>query len=290
MAQIGPYRIPAELGRGGMGRVLLGSAPDGRLVAVKAVHDSLAEDEGFRREVAASRWVSGAYTAPVVDADADAPTRWLASAFVAGPSLQRAVDEGGTLPEEAVLRLAAGLVTALGEVHGTGVVHRDLKPANGLLTEDSPRVIDCGIARAVDMTAGSDRLTRTGWLIGSPPYMSPEQAEGRELGPSGDVFSLGTVLVMACTGASPFAAASVPQELYARRLASSLPPLGPGLPRYMRWPSTSALRSIVYSTGRIKQATARPTQPASRRPTHRPQPPHAPGADRRRAGRSRVAD
>ncbi|MFE5028155.1 serine/threonine-protein kinase [Streptomyces sp. NPDC056656] len=218
MAQVGPYRMLAELGRGGMGRVLLGSAPDGRLVAVKAVHDSLAEDEGFRerfhREVAASRRVSGAYTAPVVDADADAPTPWLASAFVAGPSLQRAVDEGGPLQEEAVLRLAAGLVTALGEVHGTGLVHRDLKPANVLLAEDGPRVIDFGIARAFDVATGGNRLTKTGWLIGSPSYMSPEQAEGRELGPSGDVFSLGAVLVMACTGASPFAAASVPQELY----------------------------------------------------------------------------
>ncbi|WP_405559623.1 protein kinase domain-containing protein [Streptomyces sp. NBC_01180] len=218
MTQVGPYRMLAELGRGGMGRVLLGSAPDGRLVAVKAVHDSLAEDEGFRercrREVAASRRVSGAYTAPVVDADADAPTPWLASAFVAGPSLQRAVDEGGPLQEEAVLRLAAGLVTALGEVHGAGLVHRDLKPANVLLAEDGPRMIDFGIARAFDVATGGNRLTQTGWLIGSPPYMSPEQAEGRELSPSGDVFSLGAVLVMACTGASPFAAASVPQELY----------------------------------------------------------------------------
>ncbi|MGW8688675.1 serine/threonine-protein kinase [Streptomyces sp. NPDC055817] len=218
MTQVGPYRVLAELGRGGMGRVLLGNVSDGRLVAVKTVHHHLAEDEGFRerfrREVAASRRVSGAYTAPVIDADADAPTPWLASVFVSGTSLQRAVDERGTLPEDAALRLVAGLVAALGEIHGAGLVHRDLKPANVLLAEDGLRAIDFGIAQAFEATTGGNRLTHTGSLIGSPPYMSPEQAEGRRLGPSSDVFSLGVALFMACTGASPFAATSAPQTLY----------------------------------------------------------------------------
>jgi serine/threonine protein kinase len=217
-AEVGQYRMLAELGRGGMGRVMLGSAPDGRLVAVKLVREIFAEDDGFRerfrREVTASRRVSGAYTAPVIDADPDASTPWLASAFVVGPSLQQAIEDGGVLSEEPALRLAAGLAAALAEVHRAGLVHRDLKPANVLLTEDGLRVIDFGIARATDGDTAASRLTHTGWLVGSPQYMSPEQTDGRELTPASDVFSLGSVLVMACTGTSPFAGSSPPRTLY----------------------------------------------------------------------------
>ncbi len=210
---IGRYRILAELGRGGMGRVLLGSGPDGRLVAVKLVSAALVGDEEFRarfgREVEASRRVSGAYTAAVVDADVDVP--WLASVFVPGPSLQEAVAVAGPLPEESALRLAAGLATALMEIHRVGLVHRDLKPSNVLLTDDGLRVIDFGIAKAVDDPGG--HLTHTGSMIGSPGFMSPEQAESRPLGPTSDVFSLGAVLAAACTGRSPFTGASTLQTL-----------------------------------------------------------------------------
>ncbi|WP_228991429.1 serine/threonine-protein kinase [Streptomyces sp. DH8] len=215
--RIGPYRLLAELGRGGMGRVLLGVAPDGRLAAVKQVHARLAADEGFRarfrREVAASRRVSGACTAAVLDADTEAATPWLASVFVAGPSLGTAVERSGALPAETVRRLAAGLATALDEIHRVGLIHRDLKPDNVLLPEYGVRVIDFGIARAAEggnLTA----LTGTGLVVGSPAFMSPEQAEGRELTPASDVFSLGSVLVLAATGKSPFAGTSPLRELY----------------------------------------------------------------------------
>ncbi|MFD0417026.1 protein kinase [Streptomyces sp. NPDC127108] len=215
--EVGQYRTIAELGRGGMGRVLLGSAPDGTLVALKQVHQELVEDDGFRarfrREVDASRKVSGAYTSAVIDADADAPEPWLTSEFVPGPSLQEAVTAVGTLPEEAVLRMAVGLASALRDIHRAGLVHRDLKPSNVLLADDGPRVIDFGVARATD-GEGTTELTRSGWLVGSPGFMSPEQAEGLPPGPAGDVFSLGTVLVMACTGTCPFVGPSVPQTLY----------------------------------------------------------------------------
>ncbi|WP_234104620.1 protein kinase domain-containing protein, partial [Streptomyces venezuelae] len=151
-AHIGPFRVVAELGQGGMGRVLLGVAPDGRLVAVKQVHAELAGDDGFRarfrREVTASRQVSGAYTAPVVDADPDAETPWFAAQFVPGPSLSQALDAVGALPLESSRLLAAGLAQALADVHRAGLVHRDLKPSNVLLAEDGVRVIDFGIARA----------------------------------------------------------------------------------------------------------------------------------------------
>ncbi|KRV51241.1 serine/threonine protein kinase [Wenjunlia vitaminophila] len=213
----GPYRLVTELGRGGMGRVLLGVTPDGRLVAVKVVSPQFVEDDGFRlrfrREVEASRKVSGAYTAAVVGADADAPLPWLASVFVPGPALSDVVRRTGPLPAEAATRLAAGLAAALGEIHRAGLVHRDLKPSNVLLAGDGPRVIDFGIARATDSEGGT-AITRTGWLVGSPAFMSPEQAEGHPLTPASDVFSLGAVLVHACTGRVPFAGSSTPQTLY----------------------------------------------------------------------------
>ncbi|MFF0427382.1 serine/threonine-protein kinase [Streptomyces sp. NPDC004520] len=216
--EAGPYRLLAELGRGGMGRVYLGAGPDGRLAAVKQVHARLADDEGFRarfrREVEASRKVSGACTAAVLAADADAPSPWLASVFVAGPSLGAAVERSGTLPAETVRRLAVQLATALDEIHRAGLIHRDLKPENVLLSEDGARVIDFGIARAAGTGSDLTGLTQTGLVIGSPAFMSPEQAEGRELTPASDVFSLGSVLALASTGTSPFAGPSTLQALY----------------------------------------------------------------------------
>ncbi|WP_327073011.1 serine/threonine protein kinase [Kitasatospora purpeofusca] len=224
-AEVGPYRVLAELGRGGMGRVLLGAGPDGRLVAVKQVHERFAADDAFRarfrREVAASRRVSGAYTAAVMDADVEAVTPWLASVFVVGPSLADAVESGGPLPSDAVHGLAVGLATALVEIHRAGLIHRDLKPGNVLLAEDGVRVIDFGIARAVEEDA---ELTHTGGVIGSPAFMSPEQAEGRALTPASDVFSLASLLALALSGRSPFEGASALRTLY--NIVHSEPDLG----------------------------------------------------------------
>ncbi|GHF35130.1 serine/threonine-protein kinase [Streptomyces morookaense] len=231
-AQVGPFRTVGVLGQGGMGQVLLGVAPDGRLVAVKRVHADLAEDPGFRsrfrREVDASRRVSGAYTAPVVDADPDAPTPWLASVFLPGPALSEALDTGGALPEEAVRLLGAGLAQALDDIHRAGLVHRDLKPSNVLLTEDGVRVVDFGIARAADHET---KLTHTGALIGSPAFMSPEQVRGEQPGPASDVFSLGVTLVTAATGRTPFAGDSPFALMHA--VAHDLPDLG-SLPPVLR--------------------------------------------------------
>ncbi|MFI6870160.1 serine/threonine-protein kinase [Nocardia sp. NPDC050406] len=213
--QIGRYRILGELGSGGMGRVLLGTGPDGRLVAVKQVHPHLLGETEyrarFRREVAASTRVSGVFTAPVIDFDVDSATPWLASAFVVGMPLDKAVSDYGPLPPTAVRRLAAGLASALQAIHQAGLIHRDLKPANVMLAVDGPRVIDFGIASMAENPGG---LTETGSTLGSPAYMSPEQTLSERLTPASDIFSLGSVLMMAATGTNPFAAASMAYTLF----------------------------------------------------------------------------
>ncbi|MEU3607024.1 serine/threonine-protein kinase, partial [Streptomyces sp. NPDC035033] len=225
--QVGPYRLLMRLGEGGMGRVYLGRSPGGRAVAVKLVHAGLVGAPGFRerfaREVRASQAVSGTGTAPVVAADPEAVVPWLASAYVPGPSLAEAVHQHGPLPEASLWRLLSGLAEALVVVHASGLVHRDLKPSNVLLSLDRPLLIDFGIARAADGAA----LTGTGLVVGSPGYMSPEQAEGREVTAAGDVFSLGAVLAYAATGRGPFGGGSGPALLY--RIVHHEPDLS-GLP------------------------------------------------------------
>jgi hypothetical protein len=210
----GEFQLRARLGAGGMGRVYLGFSPAGRAVAVKVVHPELARDAEFRRrfarEVATARAVSGMYTAPVVASGLDDDPPWLATAYVPGPSLAEVVAGHGPLTEPAMWRLAAGLTEALQAVHACGLVHRDLKPANVLLAADGPRVIDFGISRALDGTS----LTATGMVVGTPGYMSPEQAEGAPAGAPSDVFSLGCVLAYAASGNAPFGDGSAASVLY----------------------------------------------------------------------------
>ena len=222
--RIGPYRVVGRLGAGGMGMVFAARSAGGRLVAVKVIRAELAGDPEFRvrfaREVAAARSVSGLFTAPVVDADADGPVPWLATAYVAGPSLADAVRDHGPVPARSVLALAAGLAEGLHAIHAAGLIHRDLKPTNVLLAEDGPRVIDFGISRAAEATS----LTRADLVIGSPGFMSPEQAEGGQVGPASDVFSLGAVLAFAAAGHGPFGGGSTAALVY--RVVHGSPGLG----------------------------------------------------------------
>ncbi|MFI1149964.1 MULTISPECIES: serine/threonine-protein kinase [Streptomyces] len=200
----GQYRLESVLGSGGMGVVHLATSGSGLKLAVKIVHAEHAVDPEFRarfrQEVAAARRVSGAFTAPVVDADPDAERPWMATLFIDAPTLAERVRERVLDPAE-LARLAAGLAEALRDIHRAGVVHRDLKPSNVLMAPDGVRVIDFGISRPAD----SDLRTETGKLIGTPPYMAPEQFQRpREVGSAADVFALGAVLVHAATGHGPF--------------------------------------------------------------------------------------
>jgi serine/threonine protein kinase len=194
---IAEYELLGRLGAGGMGRVFLGRSPGGRLVAVKVVQAELVREPEsrtrFRREVEAARSVTGAFTAPVIDADLDAAQPWLVTSYIAGPSLQEAVTDQGPLPPTRVIAFAAGLAEALISIHAANLVHRDLKPSNVLLAEDGPRVIDFGIARGTDDVS----ITKTGYMVGSPAFMSPEQVNADEIGPASDVFSLGATLAYA---------------------------------------------------------------------------------------------
>ncbi|GAA1614735.1 hypothetical protein GCM10009733_008660 [Nonomuraea maheshkhaliensis] len=212
--QIGPYRIASRLGQGGMGTVYLAEGPAGP-VAIKVINRLLAVDPEFRarfrREVSAARRVRRFCTAPVLDAQLDAEPLWVVTEYVAGPDLGRVLRENGPLEGSNVEALAVGVATALTAIHDAGLVHRDLKPANVLLSPLGPRVIDFGIARALD---AGDRQTATDMVFGTPDYMAPEQVQGEQVGPPGDIFAWGCVVVAATVGASPFASSNLPHAMY----------------------------------------------------------------------------
>ncbi|WP_329534306.1 bifunctional serine/threonine-protein kinase/ABC transporter substrate-binding protein [Streptomyces sp. NBC_01450] len=211
---IGGHRLAGRLGAGGMGVVYLARSPHGAWCALKVIRAEYADDPGFRarfrREAELASRLTSRWTVPVVAADADARSPWLATAYVPGPSLAEAVTLHGPWPEAQLRSLGAVLAEALDGVHAAGLVHRDVKPANVLLAADGPRLIDFGIARAVGATA----LTTDGSVVGSPGYLSPEQARGHTVGPPSDVFSLGCVLAHTATGRPPFGTGGAAAVLY----------------------------------------------------------------------------
>jgi outer membrane protein assembly factor BamB len=252
----GSYRPIARLGSGGMGTVYLARSAGGRTVAVKTMHAGIASDPSartrFRLEADAARVIGGQHGAKVVDADTQAETPWIATEYVLGPPLDEAVELAGPLPEATVRALGAALCGALGQLHSTEVVHRDLKPSNILVTAYGPKVIDFGIARAI----GDDRLTRVGAAVGTPAFMSPEQASGEEHTSAGDVFALAGVLVFAATGHGPFGHGQTADLLYRVRYgdpdltgvpAALVPILGRCLDKNpFRRPTTSELAAQLH--------------------------------------------
>lgn len=207
-----------------MGTVYLSFSRGGRPVAIKVVKREFADDAEFRRrfdrEIAAAQQVQGHFTAPVVDAASNAPVPWLATSYIAGPSLQEAVAEHGPFPLFTVFRLLAGAAEGIAAVHQAGLIHRDLKPANVLLAADGPRVIDFGIAHA----ANSSTLTGKGHAIGTPGFMAPEQIRGGKVSEATDVFGLGQLAVFAATGHAAFGEGHADALFY--RILNERPDLG----------------------------------------------------------------
>jgi hypothetical protein len=202
--QLGPYTILSRIGGGGMGMVYLGQAPDRRLVAIKVIRSDRASDPElgarFRREVRAASGVAGFCTARVLDADLDAERPYYVTEYVAGPTVQQAVEEGGPLAGRRLEAFAVGVAEALEAIHAAGVVHRDLKPSNVLLSAAGPKVIDFGIARPLDSTT----LTQTGKVIGSVNWLAPEQLRNGRASEASDMFAWGGLVIFAATGHPPF--------------------------------------------------------------------------------------
>src|SRR6202012_509666 len=231
-----------------MGVVYLGTAPDGSQVAVKALRPELADDPEFRRrfsrEVAALARVRGVCTVRVIEADTEAPRPFMVTEYAEGPSLAEYIDSHGSLSPQLLFGLATGLAEALTAIHAAGIVHRDLKPSNVILTREGPKVIDFGIAQALDAVS----MTRTGMMVGSPGFMAPEQVSGRP-GQAADVFVWGVTIAYAALGQSPFGTGDTNAVLY--RVLYETPDLAAVPPR---------LRPLVQAA-LTKDPQFRPTAP-----------------------------
>jgi ABC-type oligopeptide transport system substrate-binding subunit/serine/threonine protein kinase len=244
--QLGSYRLTGRLGEGGQGIVYLGEDAQGEKVAVKLLHAQFSGDTKararFAGELSSAKRVAPFCTARILDADVEGDVPYLVSEFIEGPSLREVVDEQGPRTGGVLQRLAIGTVTALAAIHEAGIVHRDFKPTNVLLAADGPRVIDFGIARALD--AGG---TITSTAVGTPSYMSPEQIAGQAAGPPTDVFAWACTMVYAATGSPPFGQDSIPAVM--NRIVNQEPSLGMLM---------GPLREIVYSC-LAKDPRRRPT-------------------------------
>ena len=212
-AQVGRYRLVARLGAGGMGVVYLGEDPTGQQVAVKVLRPELADNPEFRvrfgREVTMLTRVQGVCTVRVIEADTEAPKPFLVTEYADGPSLSEYIDARGPLDAEMLYGLATGLAEALTAIHAAGIVHRDLKPSNVLLTPGGPKVIDFGIAQALDTTS----LTKTGITLGSAGFMAPEQVIGKA-GTAADIFTWAVTVAYAASGQPPFGTGAPDTILY----------------------------------------------------------------------------
>jgi serine/threonine protein kinase len=205
--ELGAFTLIGRLGSGGQGVVYLGRAFTGDLVAVKllAAHGDLDSQQAMAKELAAAQKVAAFCTARVLDTGLSGDDCYIVTEYVRGPTLLRAVQDGGVCAGDDLHRLAIGTATAVAAIHRAGIVHRDLKPGNVLLSPEGPRVIDFGISRAFDAGTGI-----TSGVVGTPAYMAPEQLAGERAGPAADVFAWAGLIVFASTGRPPFGNDSIP--------------------------------------------------------------------------------
>jgi len=247
--KIGPYRVLEKIGEGGMGVVYLARDAANREVAIKVLGPAVASDPAARlrlaREVETMRRVSNAHVAAVLDADINGPSPYVVTRYVPGQTLEAAVRQHGPLRGGALARLASGLAEALAAIHAAGVVHRDLKPGNVMLDGGQPVVIDFGIAHIPDST----RLTKTGLVMGTPGYLSPEIIEGKEASGASDVHSWGTTMAYAATGRQPYGTGDFQTVFY--RVLAGRPELT-GVP-----PALLPLVTAALSTDPLARPTAR---------------------------------
>ncbi|WP_149262292.1 ABC transporter substrate-binding protein [Actinomadura sp. K4S16] len=222
-SRLGAYRLTGLLGEGGQGAVYLGEDEPGHRVAVKLLHARFSGDpkarSRFAAEVAVAKRVSAFCTARVLDSDVEGDRPYIVSEYIDGPALSRVLAQDGPRRGADLDRLAIGTMTALAAIHQAGVVHRDFKPANVLLAPDGPRVIDFGIARALDATG-----TMSSTAVGTPAYMAPEQISGARVGPAADVFAWGATMVYAASGRPAFGQDSIPAVMH--RILNMAPDLG----------------------------------------------------------------
>ena len=233
-ALAGRYALEGEIGAGGMATVYLAEdLRHGRKVALKVLKADLAAVVGGKRFVTEIRTTANLQhpnILPLHDSGEAGGLLYYVMPFVEGESLRQRLDRERQLSVEDAVGIAGSLAAALDYAHGRGVIHRDIKPANILIQAGEPVLADFGIALAVE-GAGGDRLTETGLSVGTPHYMSPEQATGdRELGPASDIYALGAVAYEMLAGAPPFSGTSR-QAVWARVMADTPDPVTTHRPR-----------------------------------------------------------
>jgi serine/threonine protein kinase len=245
---VGEYAVTGRLGEGGQGIVYLATARDGTKVALKLLRADLAGNaqasERFVREVAMARRVAPFCTAQVIDTGLFGGRPYIVSEYIDGPTLTDVVRTQGPRSGTSLHRLAIGTITALVAIHQAGIVHRDFKPSNVVLASDGPRVIDFGIARALDLTS-----TLTGTAIGTPSYMAPEQLTEASPGPKSDLFAWACTLLFAASGQAPFGQDSLPAVV--NRIMHTEPDVGP-----IQDPALRALVADCLAKDPVRRPTA----------------------------------
>src|SRR5213083_3352750 len=206
------YNVITAVGRGGNATLYGALDKDGRKVAIKVLHPELAVSvaaDRFLREMRYAATLDHPHIAPLLDSGEANYLLWFVMPFVAGETLRRVIRRDRMLPVDRAVRIATEVLDALGHAHEHGLAHRDIKPDNIVCSGESGAIlVDFGIARAI-ATSGEDRVTRSGFVVGTEEYMSPEQAGGSpDIDGRTDLYSLGVVLFESLTGRPPFSAAS----------------------------------------------------------------------------------